>query len=355
MRILLFNLATDLDDPFLAFTVHWIRALAKYVDHIDVITMRMGRAEAPDNVCVYSVGKEKGYSEPRRFFEFYRILLRLLAQHRYDVCFAHMMPLFAVMAGPILWVKKIPIVLWYAHKSVTLILRLATAFAKRVVTASAESFRIASPKVRVIGHGVDTERFVPVHKLTAKHPFSILSVSRISKVKRIDLLIEAVVYMRQTHPDLSVCVNIVGGPLTEQDLLYDAQLRKLVQQHDLQNDVHFEGSQAFESIISFYQAADCFVNMSETGSVDKAVLEAMSCGVPVIANEVYAGIVDAQLSQQLIIAREPETLGERLVWLMSLSGQERRRLGEELRAIVIRDHALEPRCVRILEEFKELC
>ena len=97
MRILLFNLATDLDDPILGFTTHWIWALAQRVERIYVITMRTGRVEMPANVQVYSVGKELGYSEPRRLVEFYRHLWRILRHDRIDLCFSHMMPLFTVL------------------------------------------------------------------------------------------------------------------------------------------------------------------------------------------------------------------------------------------------------------------
>ena len=135
-RLLLFNLATDADDSALGFAILWIAELAKHTAHIDIITMRAGRYDLPEHVRVYSVGKEKGYNEFRRFIEFYRILFRLLRQNRYDGCFAHMMPLFVVMAAPILRLNKIPIVLWYAHRSDTLILRLATFFAHRIVTVS---------------------------------------------------------------------------------------------------------------------------------------------------------------------------------------------------------------------------
>src|SRR2546428_2863676 len=41
VRILLFNLATDSDDPILGFTTRWIKALAKHVERIHVITMRV--------------------------------------------------------------------------------------------------------------------------------------------------------------------------------------------------------------------------------------------------------------------------------------------------------------------------
>ena len=89
MRLLLFNLATDREDPILGFTTRWICALAQRVESIHVITMTSGRVDVPDNVEVYSVGKERGYSEARRVIEFYRLLVRVLRKNRIDVCFSN--------------------------------------------------------------------------------------------------------------------------------------------------------------------------------------------------------------------------------------------------------------------------
>ena len=105
MHLLLFNLATDADDPLLGFTTSWIRAIARRVTSIHVITMRSGRCDLPDNVTVYSVGKEKGYSEPRRVLEFYRHLFSILGNHPIDACFCHMIPAFVFLAGPLLKAK----------------------------------------------------------------------------------------------------------------------------------------------------------------------------------------------------------------------------------------------------------
>ena len=112
-------------------------ALAQRVEFIHVITMRTGRVEVPDNVRVYSVGKEKGYSEPRRAVEFYRTLLHVLRSDKIDVCFSHMMPIFSVLAGPVLQAKRVPIITWYAHPSLTRILKLAHYFSTRMVTSVA--------------------------------------------------------------------------------------------------------------------------------------------------------------------------------------------------------------------------
>ena len=146
MNLLLFNLKTDSSDSVLGFTTAWIRELAKQVDHISVITMCTGKIEVPDNVEVFSLGKEKGYSEPHRALRFYRLLFKILKSRKIDACFAHMTPLFAAMAGPFLKLKSIPQVLWYTHKSVTLTLRLGVFFSDTVLTASDGSFRVSTPK-----------------------------------------------------------------------------------------------------------------------------------------------------------------------------------------------------------------
>ena len=156
LRLLWFNLVTDADAPVQGFTTDWINVLAQRSTTIDVLTMQAGRIAVADNVQVYSVGKEKGYSEPRRALEFYKLLRQILKKQRHDACFAHMQPLFAVMGAPLLKAANIPTTLWYAHKSVTPKLWLAEKVVHRVVTPSPESFRINSPKVRVVGHGVDT-------------------------------------------------------------------------------------------------------------------------------------------------------------------------------------------------------
>ncbi|MEP7293917.1 MAG: hypothetical protein ABI835_19165, partial [Chloroflexota bacterium] len=137
-NLLLFNLATDADDPILGFTTTWINRLAAYYAHIDVITMRSGRLAVVPNVSVYSVGKEEGFSEARRGVRFYALLNRLLRERHYAACFAHMMPLFAMMGAPLL--RGIPITLWYTHRQRHRTLQLATAVSHRVVSAVPDSF-----------------------------------------------------------------------------------------------------------------------------------------------------------------------------------------------------------------------
>ncbi len=353
--LLLFNLATDADDPILGFTTRWIQELATHCERLDVITMRAGRLDVPGNVRVFSVGKERGYSEARRLWEFYRILVGLCWRQRYDACFAHMMPLFVVLAAPLLRLQRIPAVLWYTHKSVTRLLRLATRCVQRVVTASPESFRLPSAKVRVIGHGIDTTHFCPlVRPPAAERPFTLLSVSRIASIKRLDLMIQAVALLKQQRPELALRLKIVGGPLTDVDRAYFAELKRLAAAWQVAEIVEFVGDMPFHQIAPYYQQADCFLSLSDTGSIDKAVLEAMSCGLLVLVNPIFQDVLGAELARQCVVQWDAADVAAHLAQMAALSAAERREIGQRLRAIVVARHDLRRLAEQLIEEFASL-
>src|SRR4051794_18809394 len=77
-RLLMFNLALDESDPVLGFTATWVRAIAGYVDALDLVTNRASPASLPAHVNVYSLGKERGHGRRRRLTAFYCHLARLL-------------------------------------------------------------------------------------------------------------------------------------------------------------------------------------------------------------------------------------------------------------------------------------
>ena len=341
-RLLIFNLATDADDSALGFVVIWLAEFAKHVAAIDVITMRAGRLDLPPHVRVYSVGKEKGYSEFRRFIEFYRILFRLLRQKHYDACFAHMMPLFAVMAAPVLHLKKIPILLWYAHKSVTPMLRLATRLVDRVVTSVPEGFRVKTEKVRIVGQGIPTDLFLPASPLRSeKSVFSIVMVGRISMFKRIDLLFEAITAIKRRAPDITLAVKIIGEPLTAIDHDYAKRLTQHVHDHGLEQIVEFTGKIAFLEIVPLYQAADCIVNLCPTGAIDKVVLEAMSCGVvPLVTNQSFCEVFGKELADLCITKDDKEQIATHILAIYGLSNGTKQIMRKQLRSIVVQEHSL---------------
>ena len=159
MNLLVLNLAMDSSHTALGFTTAWTNALARRCDHVSVITMLKGELAVDSNVTVHSLGKERGWSEPRRLVEFYRLVSRVVRERHIDACFAHMAPLFASLFAPVAKAKGIPVLLWYAHGALPLKVRIAHALADRCVTSTPSAFRLKSEKIFVIGQGIDTAAF----------------------------------------------------------------------------------------------------------------------------------------------------------------------------------------------------
>ncbi|MEO1389769.1 MAG: glycosyltransferase family 4 protein [Cyanobacteria bacterium J06634_6] len=352
MNLLVFNLKTDADDSVLGFTTDWINALAKKCDRVIVITMSMGRLAVDQNVRVFSIGKEKGYSEPRRLFEFYRYLIQILRTEKVDACFAHMIQLFAILGWPLLKLKKIPILLWYEHSHVPVSLRIATALVDRVVAASPNGFRIKTHKFRSIGHGVDIQRFTPTTSSTSTcQKVRLLTLGRLSPVKRLETAIEAVALLPDKLKQ-QIELRYVGDPMDEKGKAYTSQLNETVSQLALEDVVAFQPALPFFKVQTAYHSADIFINSSNTDSVDKTVLEAMSCGLAVItSNAAFADVLGETLAKQWCIPKNrPDILAKRIEQLAAMSPKERQELGSRLRERVKASHSLEALSRRLVTE-----
>lgn len=345
-RLLIFNLRTDADDHILGFTTNWINHLAQYYDAVDVLTTHKGRLSVAGNVQVYSVGRENGYSQPRRLLIFYVRLIHLLLTRRYTACFAHMQPLFAALAGPLLTLARVPLTTWYTHRSITRQLAWAVSMSRRVVSAVPESFPIPTPKLRAIGHGIDTEFFAPEAVETTMQP-RIVYVARLTEIKRQDVLIRAVA-------DLDCVVELVGDIPDGFGDRYKRDLLALVAELKLNERVILAGAQSTQGVRDAYHRAVLAVNLSPPGLFDKAALEAMACSLPtLVTNAAFDPLLGDYVSLlRFDEADDPAHLKKRLQQLLALSAEERTAIGAELRAGVVAQHSLDHlmrRLVAVLE------
>ena len=336
-RLLLFNLMTDSADPVLGFASGWIRDLARRCESIDVITMYQGELDLPDNVRVFSAGRERGLNRTARLANFYRHLLRLLTTEHYDACFAHMMPLFAGLAGPLLTARGIPTVLWYAHRQKSTQLRLGLMMSRRVVSADSTSFPYATDKLRVIGHGIDADFYAPgdpVNLSSPRRPL-IVQVGRLAAIKHQKTTIRAVA-------EIETDLTLVGGLQDGYPAHYVHELEAMIQRLGLTDRIRLTGDLPSFEVRGWYRQADVAVNMSPVGLFDKAALESMACAAPtVVCNPAFAPLL-GDYRHLLLIDGPRDTTGLRrsIEGLLALSAAERVQIGQTLRAHVIRQHSL---------------
>jgi len=111
----------------------------------------------------------------------------------------------------------------------------------------------------------------------------IVSCSTMKKVKRLDLLILGLSELVRLFPDIKIEWNHLGsGPL-------HGYLSKLANEK-LIGDIRwsFHGQLSQEQVIEFYKfnPVDIFINVSSSEGIPVSIMEAQSCGIPVIATAV---------------------------------------------------------------------
>ncbi|MDH3445362.1 MAG: glycosyltransferase family 4 protein, partial [Deltaproteobacteria bacterium] len=340
------------DDPILGFTTRWICALAGRVETVDVVTMRKGLVEVPGNVRVYSVGKEKGYSEPRRVVEFYRLLGHILKESRIDACFSHMIPIFTVLAAPVLKAKGIPITTWYAHPSVTWILRVAHRLSDRMVASVPMAYPYRHDKLTAIGQGIDINLFSPDAAVSPEDPPVFLCAGRLSPAKDHPTLLRAAAILRRNHSE-PFRVVIIGGEGSSRDESYVQALHQQAKKLALQDTVSFEPPVPMKNLPVRYRTSMAHVNLTPKGFGDKVALEAMACGrVCLVANEGFKETLGTYAEDCFFDYGDSEQLAKRMQWVLSLSQARRMEIGDYLRGRVESMHGLNQLAQKLVSIFE---
>lgn len=335
MRLLVCTQAVDRTDPILGFFHAWLERFAAECESVIVVCLRKGACSLPANVEVISLG-DRG--------KFMRALeLCTIAwgrRNEYDAVFVHMNPEYVLATGWMWRLLRKKVGLWYVHKS-TKFVREALPLVSRVFTVSPATFPIKSGKVMVTGHGIDTDRFKASERFE-HNGFRIVTVGRIGHTKNTKKIAEAVLAFAH---DRNVSLDIYGEPVTEEERAYDHDLRNWLQVKDVRGAVRMKGAIVHEMVPGVLGDADVLVNMGETGGVDKAVLEAMAAGIPVIS----PSPAHAPLFQRYPQLGE-ENVSAALEYVYGLSPETRHALGGDLREEVVEQHSLAKLVPRILRE-----
>jgi glycosyltransferase involved in cell wall biosynthesis len=362
MKLLILTQKVDRKDDNLGFFHDWIAEFSKQCEQVLVICLWQGEYSLPENVKVLSLGKEQTLSTryliPDTWFLkklrfIYNFYFYIITERRnYDAVFVHMNQIYMVLGGLLwrAWHKKSA--LWFTHKSVNISLRIAEKLSDFVFTASKESFRLKSSKMHVLGHGVDANEFNGNNNSVNKSGrFRIITVGRISPSKDYDTLIDAIDIMNKTDDCPDILVKIVGGPGLEEQQIYFEGLKDKVKVKNLEAIISFVGAVPADKRADIYRDADLFVHMSQTGSLDKVILEAMASSVVIVScNDAVVNDVLGEYREKLAFApKDSKSLAERIKYVHCLSREDRIVIGGGLREIVVKEHSLDALIKKIIK------
>lgn len=148
---------------------------------------------------------------------------------------------------------------------------------------------IAPEKITVVGNGVDADKFLPVDRMDARRQLGLpaqaqvlVTVGGLCERKGFHRVIEQLPSLCERFPELHYLV--VGGPSAEGD--WTDRLKSQAAELRLEARVHFLGSLPPERLKGALSAADVFVLATRNEGWANVILEAMACGLPVVATDV---------------------------------------------------------------------
>lgn len=179
---------------------------------------------------------------------------------------------------------------------------------------------VDAKRVCVIRSGVDTQRFQPRDRLAARRRLGlspeaaiVLFVGNLEPRKQVDVLLRAVADVRKQVAALRLLVVGSGESAGVED--QTTRLLRLTTELGLEDVVRFMGRLAEEQLLDTYAAADVFALASSSEAQGIVALEAMACGLPVVATAVGGLLetIEDGRTGYLVASGDAAALGRRIL------------------------------------------
>lgn len=219
-----------------------------------------------------------------------KLLNKYLANNNPDIIHVHSSIWAGVVVSEIAREKNIPYVIT-EHRGLflkdklpyneDLILKIKKAldFAVEVlVVSSAMKQKIkkyTSNSITILPNMVDVNFFKSIKKKNKEAKISLVSVGNLNKVKGFDLLIKAFANIVATNKNVELKIIGIGEELSN--------LRALSVSLKIEKFIEFSGYKTKKELLEVYQNADILISSSIIESFGVVIIEAMSCGLPIVA------------------------------------------------------------------------
>jgi mannosyltransferase len=157
-----------------------------------------------------------------------------------------------------------------------------------IIATSEQAASFVDNVVATIPHGVDCHRFRPPEnradawaRWDLPGKFGVGIVGRIRPEKGTDLFVDAMIRVLPKYPDFTACI---AGRATADHASFQQSLNQKIVAAGLANRIRWMGEIPFDRMPAFHQAMSLCVAPARYEGFGLVPLEAMACGVPVVAS-----------------------------------------------------------------------
>lgn len=198
--------------------------------------------------------------------------------------------------------------------------------------------------MHAISNGVDTNLYTPKKNVKKRKKTSFLYLGRLDSDKNIETILNAYV---KCSPSIALVLAGVG----KQEKLLQQQANEL----GINAKIRWIHELNQEAIIKLYQDSDCFVIMSPVETQSIVALQALACGLPVIAANAGAlpELVQDRKNGYVLDTYDSESLAKKMQYLAD-HPDVRKKMGIASRKISLTHH--KPTVLKKLEAlYQSLC
>ena len=268
--MIVYNLATDLDNPILATAHLWLKGFEDQGHALNVYSTYVGRNNLSETTKIVEIGGGNLFHRLRAIYRLTGSLKILIKQRKKIIVLHHMSPRTAIFPGVLIKVLGIPQGLWYSHSKTPLSIRIATRVVDEIFTSTRTSFPLPTSKLNCIGHGINTDVFIESAKPRNRSQIGYLG--RVAPIKRLEALIYAVSKTPGNFEIIATGTSDEGGK-------YKDSLTNLAVRHQVKIQINNEIS---HELVNDHLSKFYFVYSGMMNSVDKSAIEAAVNGCFVV-------------------------------------------------------------------------
>ncbi len=284
--LLVFNFAMDKNNPLLSHQSEAISALSRNFQKITVITARLGDVTPSPRIQIKTTDWIPG-KRIRNVYRLFQIAVPEIMRGDFNAVFFHMTDLQCALLSPLIRLRGKRQFLWYAHKSNSKYLKIASKCVTGIVTSTAGSCPLTGQLVRPIGQAINEQKFRPI-PFDALDLNKLVHIGRFDKSKNIDVLISESRNLKKTFP--SIQLTVIGSPANEASRVWAKDLVSHSQFDVEEGWVEFKTAIPRGNFPIEMANHGCFFH-GYLGSLDKTLIEATMLCVPVVTvNPEYLGI-----------------------------------------------------------------
>jgi glycosyltransferase involved in cell wall biosynthesis len=325
----------------LGFTIDWVNEISKHVKKIHVVALRCGSYSVNSNVEVFCI-KQNKKNKINTIFSIWKSLYLIHGRNKkIGGYFVHMAHYFVILIFPFAKFFRQKIVMWKAHKSTPVLLKIADKIVDEVVSSTSLGYRVKyTKKLNIVGQGIDTEKF-KLKVNFGENIRNIATIGRISKSKNTASIVKAFILLNR----VDLFLYVVGD---SDNSKYLEDVLKIIPEC-LRDNVIFTGVIKYKDLPKFYNDIDLTINLGGTGSLDKAIVESMSMGIPVVtSNESAKSIFQHLGNYGVFLLKDNKNLHSKLTEIINNNQYVNH---EKIREEVIINHSLENLSKKILAFF----